>query len=116
MQVKYVDFAIGNNFGNYVELNKNLKLYPRLHDAILKHELQHTNIQGFTTKDLMLDLSTPSDINTWDLIKFMFRHPKSMIQLLPFYRSKGVYFYDVNMLIIWALCISIISLVFVLLL
>ena len=96
MQIQYVNHGIGNNFGDTIELNENLKRWPRLHKAILDHELKHTD-QVFTKHDLMVDL-TESKVNTKELIMFMFENPKSFSQFLPFYytKNRGLV-YDINL-------------------
>jgi len=44
-KIRYVSWGIANTFNNnkerWIELNKNLKRYPRLKKEILKHELKH---------------------------------------------------------------------------
>lgn len=102
MEIRYVPHAIANNFGSYIELNENLKKYPDLHDALLKHELSHTHSQGFTKEDLIIDL-TETGVKNKDLIRFMLKHPKSFLQLVPLYKKSGVWIYDINLLIIWSL-------------
>ena len=106
MDIIYVDHSIANNFGSYIELNENLKRFPKLHDQILKHELSHTNEKGFTAKDFSLDMD--NSISTYQIIRFMFNHPKSVLQFRPFYRSKGIWYYDINMIITWSLFLIII--------
>ena len=109
MEVVYSQWGIGNNFGNFIELNENLKKYPRLHKAILAHELSHTDEKKFNKKDLIIDLSENRISNT-ELIKFMIRHPKSLVQFSPIYKRQGQYYYDTNMIIVWFFTIALISL------
>lgn len=108
MEIRYVNYAIANNFGSYIELNEGLKAYPALHAAILKHELEHTNEPGFTSKDLMLDLEQ-AHFGYWDLFKFMINNPKSFMQLLPFYKKQGTVFYDINMIIVWCTLFTVVA-------
>lgn len=109
MEVRYVPFGIANNFGDYIELNENLKKYPKLHDSILYHEYSHTNNPGFTFKDFMLDLRSPSTVSNWELLKFMVQNPRSFIQLLPIYKQGNVIFYDINTSIIWGVTLGIVG-------
>lgn len=111
MEIRYVPFGIANNFGEYIEVNENLKKYPKLHDAILRHELSHTNIPGFTLKDFMLDMSAPQKISNKQLISFMIHHPRAMKQFLPIYKQEGTIFYDINMLIVWGFGLTAIGIV-----
>ena len=100
MEVFYVNHGIGNNFGNYIEINKHLKDYPKLHESVLNHELKHTN-SFFSWRDFKIDV-TESQTNSWDLLKFMVRHPLSFTQLLPVYITKkqGIV-YDLNLIFIY---------------
>ena len=97
MEIRYVDYGVANNFGDYIEMNKNLKQYPKLYKPILAHELKHSK-GGLTMEDVRNDFLQKSNVNSWSLFKFMFTHPKSLTQVLPFYytRSKG-FVYDINL-------------------
>ncbi len=101
MEIREVNHGIANNFGSHIEVNKNLKKYPHLYYHVLKHELSHTDLK-FSLKDLQMDFLSDSNINTRDILKFMFKHPRSFTQLLPFYytRKKG-FVYDINLLIMY---------------
>lgn len=100
MKIEYTNHSIGNNFGDTIELNEALKNYPRLHDAILMHELKHTN-KPFSKEDLLLDLNE-SSVDKKELIKFMFKHPKSFYQMFPFYWTKKHGFvFDINLILIY---------------
>lgn len=108
MKITYTDWALGNNFGNEIELNRNLIYYPKLHNAVLSHELSHSD-KAFTIKDLKLDLSQ-SKISSWEVLNFMVKHPKSFTQLLPFYySSKHGFVYDLNLLLIYFLSVCFIG-------
>jgi len=110
LKVEYVNSGLGNNFGDLIEINKNLLNYPELHNAVLAHELEHSS-QAFTIYDLKLDLSKPK-VNSWDMLKFMVKYPKSFSQMLPFYYSKKHGFvYDINLIIIYFAAICLFSLV-----
>lgn len=100
MKIKYVNHSIGNNFGSFIELNKNLLKYPKLHDSVLKHELKHTN-KKFSKEDLLLDLGE-CGFNNFKMLQFMLKHPKSFWQLIPIYHKKGIgIIYDLNLIIIY---------------
>ncbi len=110
MEIKYVDGGLANNFGTYLEINKNLKKYPKLLNHLLIHELDHTD-KTFTMEDIYLDLTASHNINQFDLMLFMVKHPKSFSQLLPFYYSKSKgWVYDINTCIIYGTFISLVSL------
>jgi hypothetical protein len=112
MKITYVDWNLGNNFGDEIELNKNLLKpeYKFIHDNILKHELSHTD-KAFTIQDLRLDLSQ-SKISSLEVLKFMVKHPKSFTQLLPLYYSpKHGFVYDINLLLIYSVTICLIGII-----
>lgn len=98
MEIRYVNHSIGNNFGSFIELNENLKKYPKLHDAILAHELDHTDIEGFNKKDFLLDISE-NRVSTWDIFKFMVNHPKAFMQFSPVTRRDNTVYYDTNAIV-----------------
>ena len=102
-----VDHGIANNFGTYIEINKHLRKYPKLLNPILEHENAHTN-KKFSMEDFKLDFLMPQVIHYKELVKFMFKHPKSFTQLLPFYwiKQKG-FVYDINMMVMYLMMISI---------
>ena len=106
MEVVYTDWGIANRFEDSIEMNRNLKKYPKLHRKILAHELKHTDT-FFSVQDLKNDLSS-NDLNHLDMIKFMIRHPKSFSQLLPIYYTKkhGIV-YDVNLSLMWLFIIGV---------
>jgi hypothetical protein len=105
VEVRYVDIGLANNFGDYIEINEHLKGYPELHDAILDHELQHTD-KVFSKEDFLLDLA-PSKVDYWKLFKFMVIYPKTFLQFAPFYyqKDKGLV-YDINLIISWIVVIG----------
>jgi len=108
MQIEYVPYGIANKYAHKIELNENLKQFPKLHDAILQHEFKHTDAKGFNRKDFMLDFGEDK-INNVELLKFMFKYPKSFFQFLPFYKRKDIIFYDINLIILWTILLGIIS-------
>jgi len=108
MEVEYVDWGLANNFGTHIELNKNLKQYPKLHYKILRHELRHTN-KPFSKQDLKNDF-LETKVSSVELIKFMIKNPKSMIQILPFYWTKRYgLVYDINLILTYLIIVFIIS-------
>lgn len=107
MELKEVEFGIANNFGDVIEINRNLKKYPDLYKAVLHHELRHTD-KTFTGYDLIHDLSDVK-IKNLDLIRFMFKYPKSLTQFLPFYWNRRYGFvYDINLILIYLFFVGII--------
>ena len=102
-KIIYRSYGIADRFpGEVIELNKHLKKWPTLHKALIQHEARHTNNERLNRKDLIHDLSTPNQINTWKLMKFIIRHPFSLIQFVPIYwtKKRGLII-DYNLIIIW---------------
>lgn len=98
------EWGIANRFlDGTIEINKNLRKYPRLFRPILQHELSHTD-KSFSTKDFWHDINSEHKVDQIQLLKFMFRHPKSFTQLLPFYYTKRRKFViDINLSIIYSI-------------
>lgn len=101
MKIIEVDYGIANRFSTHIEINKNLKKYPNLYNSILKHELSHTD-KLFSFKDFKLDFYHDNKINSFEMLRFMFKYPKSFTQVLPVYwtRKKG-FVYDINLIVMY---------------
>ena len=111
-KIIYRNYGIADRFdNNVIELNKHLKKYPDLHKSLIQHEARHTNNQRFNRKDLEHDLSTPNQIKTWKLTKFIIRHPLSLIQFVPVYwtKKRGL-IVDYNLIVGWGVLLFIITL------
>ncbi len=104
MEIREVSHSIANRFDGYIEINKNLKKYPELLKPILEHELSHTD-KTFTWHDFKLDFVSNTGVNYLQLIKFMFKYPKSFLQLSPVIKSKGKFIFDINLFILHSLFI-----------
>ena len=102
-----VNHGIANNFGTYVEINKNLRKYPHLLNPILQHEFSHKG-GGASMDDFKLDFIMTQTIHYKDMLKFMIKHPRSFTQLLPFYWSKTKGFvYDFNLMVMYLIMVCI---------
>lgn len=101
MKIKEVDWGIANNFGDTIEIHKDLKYFPFLYASIVNHELKHTD-RLWTWDEFKMDVIPDKTLNLFHLYKFMIKRPKTWIQLLPFYYQKDKGFvYDLNAIIIW---------------
>lgn len=110
MEIRETEFGLANNYGSHIEINKHLRSeYPALYNKLIEHELAHSNAEGFSKYDFMLDISDDSTSN-WKTFKFMIHHPKTFFQLLPFYRKQGVWFYDLNLIIFYSIFIGVLGL------
>ncbi len=98
-----VNHGVMNRFQDCIEVHKDLHKYPKLYHPIMKHELGHGEQAGFTLEDLKHDLNSESKVDRVQLLKFMFKHPKSLTQLLPFYYTKRRKFViDINLTITYS--------------
>lgn len=105
MEIKYISHSIANRYQNHIEINHHLKKYPDLLEPILKHELSHTD-KPWSMEDFKLDFLSNDEINQWKLIKFMFKHPSSFVQLSPIlYSKKKGLIVDINLLIMYSIMI-----------
>jgi hypothetical protein len=109
MEIQFVKHGIANNFGDVIELHEGLKEYPELQKALLDHELKHTSNPKFNSTDFAHDMM-PTKVKHWQLLKFMVRHPSSLSQFLPIYYSKRWgWVYDANLIIIYSILFSLIT-------
>lgn len=103
MELEYSGWGLANRFGNKIVLNKNLKKYPKLHNTILQHELDHKN------KGIKHNLSHDFDSlgEMWlEKTIFMIKHPKSFVQLSPIYFYKKRPYFDLSLIIVYIIAIT----------
>ena len=88
LYLKFVKNGIANRFDNgdhdLIEMNENLKMYPKMFYSVLMHEIGHDEKKN-TLTDLWHDMTAKSP----GLFSFMRRHPSSLTQLLPIYWSRS---------------------------
>ncbi len=113
MKIIEVNHGIANRFTDgTIEVNKHLRAYPKLYYPIIKHELEHTDSSGFTLKDLRHDINANQEVNQIQLMKFMFKHPKSFTQFLPiYYTKKRKFVVDINLCLIYFVMFLVASLI-----
>ena len=103
MKIIEVSHSIANRYSDHIEINKNLKKYPELLKPILEHEMSHTD-KSWSFQDFKLDFFSKSKVNFFSLIKFMFKHPASFLQLSPIiYSKKNGLILDKNLLIMYSI-------------
>ena len=104
MQVEYINHGIGFRVGNKIYLNRKLKNYQTLHDAVLEHEKKHTGKSNI--KDIKLDIKNKEIKNQkGPYYKFMLRHPSSLTTLIPLIKIKGKWTLDKGIGFIWIFAI-----------
>ena len=108
VKIVYTRWNLANKFDDCIELNEGLKKYPKLHGAILRHELEHSD-KYFSTRDLSHDILPTKKVKQSEILSFMLRHPKSFSQLLPLYYSprRKEFIYDLNLIIIYSFMIGV---------
>lgn len=94
LKIKYSDWGIANNMGDYILLNRNLKLsrYDLLRERLIKHELEHTP-GGTKIKDVLIEMKDPGI--DMDLIWFIIENPKALAQLSPVWIYDKKIYYDI---------------------
>lgn len=109
VKVVETNWGIANRFSDCIEINKHLKDYPKLYKPILAHELGHETTD-FTLDDLKYDLVSSNKVSQWGVLKFMFHHPKAILQFFPIYWTKKRGFvYDINLSIFYLFVLSILG-------
>lgn len=98
MEIREVDWGVANHFGDFIEIHKDLKKFPKLRNQILSHELRHSD-KTFSFQDLKQDWKDKT-VPKWQLYMFMIRRPKTWIQFLPVYfqKDKGL-IWDLNLIL-----------------
>lgn len=88
IKVYSVGYGIASRVGDSIYLNKALHEFPRLRDAILEHEYEHTSSQ--TISDLILDIDISQLRNLKGLYwKFILTHPSSWSEFIPIWKYNG---------------------------
>ena len=110
IEIRDVDWGVANRFDDCIEVNRHLKQHPKLYRPIIEHELEHSE-KIFDIEDFKHDITSSHSLDQFELMKFMFKHPKSFSQLLPFYwtKKRGLVV-DINLSILYFISISVISL------
>lgn len=103
MEIEFSNWGLANRFGNKIVLNKNLKKYPKLYKTILQHELDHksTGIKH----NLKHDFNSLGELWIEKTI-FMFKHPKSFVQISPIYFYKYRPYIDLSLILVYIAAIS----------
>ncbi len=100
----HVNHGIANRFADCIEVNKHLEKYPKLYHPIIRHELEHSDNPGFSMKDFKHDVNAEHKVDRVQLLKFMFKHPKSLTQVLPiYYTKKRRFVVDINLGIMYGI-------------
>lgn len=99
LKIVFVNHSIANNFGDWIEINEEMKRYPYLLKETIDHEYGHTQTSGFTWHDFKHDLAIKPKTILY-LLYFNLRHPSSWLQYVPMKLRKGKIYLDVNMIVL----------------
>jgi len=107
MEVREIEWGLSYHYGDYVEVNRNLKKYPELYNFIMEHEHKHSNSRGFTINDLLFDIEESFRWNNLKMVFktwiFMLKYPKSLFQFIPFGLKEKKIVVDINRIIIYGI-------------
>lgn len=95
--IDWVDYGIAARFGKTVVMNTALLQHEDYLWSVVDHEIRHS--MSWSSKDLAMDL-VEGDL--WKNLKFCFRHPKALTQLIPFGIYKDSFYYDTNLIILYS--------------
>lgn len=73
--------------GRYIELNKNLKKYPKLHKKVLLHEIEHYNSKN-VWEDFKIDLRNIFDFKLFPQLELFALKHKCYGSFIPFGKDK----------------------------
>jgi len=105
MKIKEVNIGIANYYGDVIEIHEDLKYFPNLYKRVLEHEFRHGEIDEKQLSNLehfKLDFK-PSNIQVaTELFLFMYKRPRTWVQILPLYYTKerGI-IYDTSWISTW---------------
>lgn len=98
MKVVYSPFGLANRYDDFIEININLRKDKLLRDYAVKHELGHQS--KFDLKH-EFDVRVPFFKLTWFIVK----HPSTWLDFLPLQFRKGVFVYDLNLILLYGLLV-----------
>ena len=104
----WIEYGIAYRINKTIFLNNNLIKYPTYCESVLDHELRHS--KSWTKKDLAMDLVEGDTLKN---LKFMFKHPKSFTQLFPFGKINGLWFIDINLIVVYLIVTLILTLIII---
>jgi len=106
MKLKYINYGIGNRVGKTIYLHEKLKWFPELHDAVLKHEMNHTD--DWDWNDVMMDLSNKElKGRKLEFYKFILTTPSSWVNFFPVLKLDKKWCIDMSLLIFYMVVFAI---------
>lgn len=110
MKIKLIDYGIAVKVGDIIYINKDVKKYPKLYNALINHEKAHTDT--FELKDVIIDLNGTHLKDVKKLYyKFILKHPKSLLHFVPVLKYGGKWSIDLIMLFAWLFLLFMLALI-----
>ena len=108
IKIHEIDKGIAHRIGDCIFINKKLKDYPKLYNAILQHEMEHSS--GFNLHDIKLDIIN-SHLKGLKLeyYKFILSNPSTLVEFLPIYKEKDCYIINPTLLGLYSLLLIILG-------
>lgn len=102
MKIKYLNHGIASRIGNTLYVNIELKKWPKLCKALIKHEKAHSS--GFCWEDIRIDFKGKY-IRGFkkEYYFFILKNPRALTQFFPGWFYDGKFVLDPLMLIAWSL-------------
>ena len=99
-KLEYINWGVASRVGNTVFLNKRLKYYRKLKNALIRHEKAHT--EDFSMRDILLDLDL-QDLKgvKKEYYKFIVQNPTAWVEFLPIKKYGDVILFNLPLLFIW---------------
>ena len=102
--IKYINHGVACNISGRIYINKRLKLYPELLDAILSHEKAHSD--NFGLRDILIDFEGKHlKMVKKEYYKFILMNPSSWTMFLPIAIYDRKLVYDPVMIFLWIMII-----------
>lgn len=108
--IRKINHGIACRIGNTIYYNYRLEKYPRLLEAILKHEKRHST--GLTGEDILMDLWN-KEISSMkrEYYRFILQNPSSLTELMPCWKYEGRLVFNPLISVFWLVTIGLIGVV-----
>ena len=100
LKIKYINDTFAHKSNGVIYLNKDLKKYPNLHKAVLRHEREHELHDDFTLYDLLHDLK--STLPKEEFTAWKRTHRKQALRMMMPINKFGI---NYNLIVIYSLMI-----------
>jgi len=102
MKIEYSKYGYANRFGDTLVFNEHLPKNKYLYQRALEHEQSHTSDE--ILQDILIDFKYLKEIpkKEWvEKVKFMLRHPLTLLQMSPFWIYKKKIKIDLSVTIVY---------------